>query len=133
VTVRILIDLPNPVRPDGEIPRLAGKADLRHAVLLQASEDRLEVAGGARIVRGALKGPLFFSISADQVNRLEAVDCEPSDSTFADSMGCFVEAGNIRGEASSGCACQSSWGLGAQAIPVDLPHERNLLGPLQHC
>jgi hypothetical protein len=134
MTVRVLkIDLPNPVCPDGDIPRLADRADIRHAVLLQASEDRLEVAGGARNVRGALKGPLFFSISADQVKRSDAVGCEPSDSTFADSMGSFVRAGNIRVEASSGRACQSSWGLGIQAMPVIFPSERSLLGPLQHC
>ena len=134
MTVRVLeIDLPNPVRPDGEIPRLAGKADLRHAVLLQASEDRLEVAGGERCGRRELTGPLFFRISADQVKRSEAGDCEPSDSTSADSMGCFVEAGNIGVEASSDCTCQSSWGLGVQAMPTIFPSERSLLEPSRHC
>jgi hypothetical protein len=125
VTVRVLeINLPNPVCPDGEIPRLVGKADVCHAVLLQASEDRLEVAGGERNGRAELRGALFFGIAADQVKRSEAVDCEPLETTFADSMGCFVEAGNIRGEASSGCACQSSWGLRVQAMPVDLPQRK---------
>jgi hypothetical protein len=76
---------------------LAGKADICHAALLQATEDRREGAGGERNGRGEWTGPLFFRISADQVKRSEAVDCEPSDGTFADSMGNIVEAGGAPG------------------------------------
>ncbi len=67
VSVKVLkIDLPNPVCPDGDIPRLAGRADICHAVLRQASEDRLEVADDERNGRGTWTGPCFFRFSADQ-------------------------------------------------------------------
>ena len=96
MSVRVLeVDLPDPVWSDGDVLRLTGEADIRHPVLLQTGQRRLEVSGGKRHMGGERAGSLLFRIAADQVEGPEAVDGEPSDMALADPVGDFLKAKDI--------------------------------------
>jgi hypothetical protein len=94
VPVRVLeVHLPNPVRPNGNVLWLTSEADIRHPVLLQASERRLEVSSRERHMRGELTGSLRFRVAADQVECPEAIDGEPP--AFANPVGDFLKAKDV--------------------------------------